>query len=219
MILQHIEFFRVFHVSYVLHQQNDRPHALLLHKKDKMPLLWQVLANMFKHRIGFGFNHDSDGMSSSALGLETGSKLENKILIYPAGSDEPVMYEGDTIPSLAYHRTDLNIIITGMMKAEALSKFFRSVMKGANDLNSKRKEEEEPRGDEEKVFGATREKSTDEKLTSNIGDESVPTAVVNAQEPQLTDSNLKEVKDSESEKAREDSIFHSDTSMHIADEL
>ena len=76
------------------YQQTDKPHALLLHKAEKLPLLWQVIANNYKHRMDFGFSHDSNGKSSIELGLKPGGEKENKILVYTSGSEEPILYEG-----------------------------------------------------------------------------------------------------------------------------
>jgi len=108
----------------------DKPRVLLLNKKEKAPLIWQVLSNKFKHRMPFGNHHDLNGATSEALGFEKGADNQNKILVFPVGSDEPIKYDGS-------------------MKAEVLSKYFRAVIKGEIDLTPKKKPEtaQEPEGD------------------------------------------------------------------------
>lgn len=66
-----------------------------MNKKEKPPLIWQVLSNRFKHRMGFGNLYDPKGKYSQTLGFETGADNQNKILIYPVGSAEPVLYDGE----------------------------------------------------------------------------------------------------------------------------
>lgn len=66
-----------------------------MNKKEKAPLIWQVLSNKFKHRMNFGNHFDSEGKSSEALGFETGEFNQNKILVYPVGSSKPVLYDGE----------------------------------------------------------------------------------------------------------------------------
>lgn len=63
-------------------------------KDKKVPLLWKVLGNKYQNRIELGSHRDRKGKSSIALGLEAGGPKEAKVLIYPAGSDTPVRYEG-----------------------------------------------------------------------------------------------------------------------------
>lgn len=68
---------------------------LLLNKKEKPPLAWQVLSNKFKHRMPFGNHHDLNGATSEGLGFERGADNQNKILVYPVGSEEPILYDGE----------------------------------------------------------------------------------------------------------------------------
>ena len=57
-------------------------------------MLWQVLSNKYKDHITFGVHRDRHGKSSVAMGFEQPKKGSSKVLIYPKGSTEYVLYEG-----------------------------------------------------------------------------------------------------------------------------
>ena len=62
-------------------------------KSNKMPILWQALANKYSEQMTF-FNHrDRRGKSSVTLGFEAGGD-EAKVLIIPAGETKPSQYMG-----------------------------------------------------------------------------------------------------------------------------
>ena len=58
----------------------NMPRAIVMVKNNKMPILWQALANKYRDRIAF-FNHrDRRGKSSVQLGFEAGgdeAKVDN----------------------------------------------------------------------------------------------------------------------------------------------
>ena len=43
----------------------------------------------------FGGFYDEGGLYFGSLGLEDGSRSENKVLFFAAGSTDPVLYEGE----------------------------------------------------------------------------------------------------------------------------
>ncbi|KAI0317228.1 hypothetical protein OF83DRAFT_1190790 [Amylostereum chailletii] len=106
---------------------NPEKHRVLLLSKSKgVPLLWQVLANKYRDQLTFANHRDRKGKSSVKLGYEAGTKKESKVLVYPAGSTKPVLFQG-------------------ILKYDSLSKFFDSVLDGTADLtvlNEAAKEEE-----------------------------------------------------------------------------
>ena len=75
-------------------QHKSKHRAFLLRKDKKTPLLWQVLANKYQGRLEFGTIPDRKGKRSVKMGLEAGEKKASKVLIYPAGSSDFVVYEG-----------------------------------------------------------------------------------------------------------------------------
>lgn len=75
-------------------QNKEMPRALLLNQGKHIPLLWQTLGNKYKGNIKFSVHRDRHGRSSVKMGLEKGDKGSSKILIYPAGSSDYVVYEG-----------------------------------------------------------------------------------------------------------------------------
>ncbi|KAF7798709.1 hypothetical protein EIP86_009933 [Pleurotus ostreatoroseus] len=104
----------------------DRDRALLVNNGKGIPLLWQALGNKYKGKITFGIHRDRRGESFKKMGLEYEKKGDSKVLIYPAGSKEFIVYEGVT-------------------KFDPLSKFFDSVVSGTADLrivNEQAKNEE-----------------------------------------------------------------------------
>lgn len=67
---------------------------MLVNNGKGIPLLWQALGNKYKGHITFGIHRDRRGESFKKLGLEYGQKGDSKVLIYPAGSKEFIVYEG-----------------------------------------------------------------------------------------------------------------------------
>ena len=62
--------------------------------------MWKVLANKYRDDFAFANHHDRNGRASSTLGYDAGTQKESKILIYPAGSATPFLFEGTCCPSL-----------------------------------------------------------------------------------------------------------------------
>ncbi|KAF8271519.1 hypothetical protein EI94DRAFT_1720313 [Lactarius quietus] len=87
----------------------DRTRVMLLSKAKDVPLM------------------DRKGKSSVALGYEAGTKKESKVLIYPAGSTKPVLFEG-------------------ALKYDSISKFFDSILDG-----TPQEETYEPTPEEEEI--------------------------------------------------------------------
>ncbi|KAI9447083.1 hypothetical protein BJY52DRAFT_1156639 [Lactarius psammicola] len=111
----------------------DQTRMLLLSKAKDIPLMWKVLANKYRDDLVFANHRDRKGKTSVALGYEAGTKKESKILIYPAGSTKPVLFEG-------------------ALKYETISKFFDSILNGTADLSSNVLEEtHEPTPEEEEI--------------------------------------------------------------------
>ena len=66
----------------------------MLNKGKTVPLLWQVLGNKYKDQLEFGSHRDRKGKTGKALGVGMGGKKESRVLVYPAGSTSPVVFEG-----------------------------------------------------------------------------------------------------------------------------
>jgi protein disulfide-isomerase A6 len=109
---------------------------MLLSKAKDIPLMWKVLANKYRDDFAFANHRDRKGKSSVALGYEAGTKKESKILIYPAGSTKPVLFEGT-------------------LKYDSISKFFDSILDGTVNLSSPssqaQEETYEPTPEEEEI--------------------------------------------------------------------
>ena len=74
----------------------DKHRAIVMLKSNKMPILWQALANKYSEKMAF-FNHrDRRGKSSVTLGFEAGGD-EAKVLIIPAGETKPSQYMGTSL--------------------------------------------------------------------------------------------------------------------------
>lgn len=97
------------------HQKKHR--VLLLRRDKKTPLLWKVLANKYQGQLEFAERRDRKAKASLMLGLEPGDKKDSKVLLYPAGSINPIVYPG-------------------IKKLDSLSKFLDSVLDGTADLSS-----------------------------------------------------------------------------------
>ncbi|KIY45367.1 hypothetical protein FISHEDRAFT_76549 [Fistulina hepatica ATCC 64428] len=108
----------------------DKPHALLLTKDTKAPLLWKVLGNKYRHVTEFGTHRDIDGKTSVAMGYEAGSEKQAKVLLIPVESTKPARY-------------------TGKNKLDPLSAFFDSVLDGTADLQIEKEEVAIPADEQE----------------------------------------------------------------------
>ncbi|TFK34040.1 hypothetical protein BDQ12DRAFT_614103 [Crucibulum laeve] len=95
----------------------DKDRVLLLTKDKKVPLLWKVLGNKYQGQLDLASHRDRKGKSSVKLGMEAGEKKESKVLVYRAGSTEPVRYQG-------------------INKLDSLSQFFDSILDGTADLRT-----------------------------------------------------------------------------------
>jgi protein disulfide-isomerase A6 len=61
--------------------------------------MWKVLANKYRDEFAFANHRDRKGKSSEALGYDAGTQKESKILVYPAGSTKPLLFEGTCFAS------------------------------------------------------------------------------------------------------------------------
>ncbi|KAJ3530538.1 hypothetical protein NM688_g7692 [Phlebia brevispora] len=95
----------------------DRDRALLLNNGKGIPLLWQAIGNKYKEHFAFGIHRDRRGKSFQKMGFELENDGDSKVLIYPAGSKDFVVYEG-------------------IQKYDPLTKFFNSVVAGTADLKT-----------------------------------------------------------------------------------
>jgi len=95
----------------------DQTRVLLLSKAKDMPLMWKVLANKYRDVFVFANHRDSDGKSFAALGYKAGIRKESKLLVYPAGSTKPFLFEG-------------------VLKYHSISKFFDSILDGSANLTA-----------------------------------------------------------------------------------
>ncbi|KAI6023315.1 thioredoxin-like protein [Pisolithus marmoratus] len=75
-----------------LEKTNDLPRVILLNRDKKFPFLWQVLANNYHKKIAFGHRSDPDEVFAESLGFTADEK--SKVVVYPAGSNMPLLYEG-----------------------------------------------------------------------------------------------------------------------------
>ncbi|KAH7914834.1 thioredoxin-like protein [Hygrophoropsis aurantiaca] len=110
---------KIDEISPWVEKKSDLPRVILFNKDKKYPLLWQVLGNNFYQKIAFGHHSDPEGKSAQSLGFGPDGK-NSKVLVYAAGSNEPILYEG-------------------MTKYEPLTKFFRSVVNGTADLTASKR--------------------------------------------------------------------------------
>ncbi|KAI0281146.1 hypothetical protein BGY98DRAFT_960147 [Russula aff. rugulosa BPL654] len=93
----------------------DQTRVLLLSKAKDIPLMWKVLANKYRDDFAFANHCDLKGKSSEALGYDAGTQKESKILVYPAGSNKPFLFEGT-------------------LKYNSISNFFNSILDGTANL-------------------------------------------------------------------------------------
>jgi protein disulfide-isomerase A6 len=95
----------------------DQTRVLLLSKAKDIPLMWKVLANKYRDDFTFANHRDRKGKSSEALGYDAGTQKESKILVYPAGSANPLLFEG-------------------VLKYNSISDFFNSILDGTAKLTA-----------------------------------------------------------------------------------
>ncbi|KAH8104078.1 hypothetical protein BXZ70DRAFT_1052435 [Cristinia sonorae] len=96
-------------------EHKTETRALLLNNGKHIPLLWQVLGNKYKDFFTFAIHRDRHGKSSIAMGLESQEFGQSKVLIYPPGKTDFVVYEG-------------------ISKHDSLTKFFDSIIDGTANL-------------------------------------------------------------------------------------
>ena len=137
-------------------QKIDQIRVMLLSKAKDIPLMWKVLANKYRDDFAFANHRDRKGKSSVALGYEAGTKKESKVLIYPAGSTKPVLFEGmwSLLPLISLYRMTANVS-PGALKYDSISKFFDSILDGTVNLSSPssqaQEETHEPTPEEEEI--------------------------------------------------------------------
>jgi len=130
---------KLYHLEEIepwINDKIDETRVFLLSKEKDIPLMWKVLANQYRDDFAFANHRDRKGKTSVALGYEAGTKKESKVLIYPAGSTEPFLFEGT-------------------LKYDSISRFFDSVLNGTANLSSPRsqvqEETYEPTPEEEEI--------------------------------------------------------------------
>lgn len=102
-------------------EKNVKSHrVLLLTKEKKVPLLWKVLGNKYKGKLHLGVLKNTDGDIPKKMGLK---EKEVKVVVYPAGTSKPLVYQGDT-------------------KLEPLTQFFDSVLDGTADILTRASKDE-----------------------------------------------------------------------------
>ena len=84
------------HVGSDVSWQNiDLPRVILLNRDKKFPLLWQVLGNNYHKKIAFGHHSDPEGNFAASLGFTAREEGKySKVIVYPAGSSVPILFEG-----------------------------------------------------------------------------------------------------------------------------
>jgi len=97
--------------------------------------MWKVLANKYRDNFAFAIHRDRHGQSSVALGYDARIRKESKILIYPASSARPFLFEG-------------------VLKYNSISNFFDSILDGTANLTapfSQASESHKPTPEEEEI--------------------------------------------------------------------
>ena len=77
---------------------------MLLNQGKHIPLLWQTLGNKYKGQIRFAVHRDRRGRSSVKMGLEKGEPKSSKVLVYPPGASDFLLYEGTRISGGPHRR-------------------------------------------------------------------------------------------------------------------
>lgn len=121
--------------SDVSRQNVDLPRVILLNRDKKFPLLWQVLGNNYHKKIAFGHHSDPKGNFAASLGFTAREEGKlSKVIVYPAGSNVPILYEGKSFPVRSHRVGLLNLRGVGGNKYEPLFKYFRSIVDGTVDF-------------------------------------------------------------------------------------
>jgi hypothetical protein len=90
---------RIYVGSDVSRQNLDLPRVILFNRDKKFPLLWQVLGNNYHKKIAFGHHSDPEGKFAATLGFTAREEGKfSKVIVYPAGSSVPILYEGKLLP-------------------------------------------------------------------------------------------------------------------------
>jgi protein disulfide-isomerase A6 len=118
-------------------QKIDQTRVLLLSKAKDIPLMWKVLANKYRDEFAFANHRDRQGKSSEALGYDAGTQKESKVLVYPAGSAKPLLFEGTCSASFSKPMTLVDSDISaGVLKYNSISDFFNSILDGTAKLTA-----------------------------------------------------------------------------------
>lgn len=116
-------------------QNLDLPRVILFNRDKKFPLLWQVLGNNYYKKIAFGHHNDPEGKFAATLGFTAREEGKfSKVIVYPAGSSVPILYEGKLLPVRSRDVGSLNVRGVGGNKYEPLAKYFRSIVDGTVDF-------------------------------------------------------------------------------------
>jgi len=94
----------------------DQTRVMLLSNAKGLPLMWKVLANKYRDDFAFANHRDLKGKFFEAL--DAGTQKESKILVYPAGSTKPSLFEGT-------------------LKYKSISNFFNSILDGTANLTAR----------------------------------------------------------------------------------
>jgi protein disulfide-isomerase A6 len=122
---------------FLIIQKIDQTRVLLLSKAKDIPLMWKVLANKYRDDFTFANHRDRKGKSSEALGYDAGTQKESKILVYPAGSANPLLFEGTCSASFSNPTTlVISDISAGVLKYNSISDFFNSILDGTAKLTA-----------------------------------------------------------------------------------
>lgn len=125
----------VLRLTCVVAQNIDLPRVILFNRDKKFPLLWQVLGNNYHKKIAFGHHSDPEGKFAASLGFAVREEGKfSKVVVYPAGSSVPILYEGKRLPVCSHRVALLNLSGIGGNKYEPLAKYFRSIVDGTADF-------------------------------------------------------------------------------------
>lgn len=98
-------------------------------------MLWQVLGNSYYKKIAFGHHNDPEGKFAVSLGFAAREEGKfSKVVVYPAGSSVPILYEGKSLLVHSHRLGSLNLCDVGGNKYEPLAKYFRSIVDGTADF-------------------------------------------------------------------------------------
>jgi protein disulfide-isomerase A6 len=148
----------------------------LLSKVKDIPLIWKVLANKYRDDFAFANHCDLKGKFSEALGYDAGTRKESKILVYPAGSTEPSLFDGTRSLSSSNPDDHFNFH-AGTLKYNSISNFFNSVLDGSANLTARNtqvpKESHKPMPEEQKIGRKQMDDSDKEEEDTNEREEDI----------------------------------------------